>query len=100
MNLNAVSRTLLIPLYFRAIESQRPDALVRDPKAVELVDQLHCDFSGGQRMKNEQVNFLIRMREFDRLSRAYLAEHPDGVIVDLGCGLDTRFERGDNGQIH
>lgn len=33
-NLNAVSRTLLIPLYFRAMESQRPDALVRDPKAV------------------------------------------------------------------
>ncbi len=44
-------------------------------------------------MKNEQVNYLLRMREFDRLARAFLAEHPDGVIVDLGCGLDTRFER-------
>ena len=41
-NLNAVSQTLLIPLYFRALESQRPDALVRDPKAVELVGQLDC----------------------------------------------------------
>ncbi len=92
-NLNAVSQTLLIPLYFRAMESQRPDALVRDPKAVELVGQLDCDFSEVQKMKNEQVNFLLRMREFDRLARAFLSEHPDGVIVDLGCGLDTRFER-------
>src|SRR5512136_1553282 len=98
-NLNAVSQTLMIPLYFRAVESQRPDALVRDPKAVELVGQLDYDFSGVQRMKNEQVNFLLRMREFDRLARAFLAEHPDGVIVDLGCGLDTRFERVDNGQV-
>src|SRR5512136_2443525 len=99
-NLNAVSQTLLIPLYFRALESQRPDALVRDPKAVELVGQLNYDFSGVQRMKNEQVNFLLRMREFDRLARAFLAEHPGGVIVDLGCGLDTRFERVDNGQVN
>ena len=99
-NLNTVSQTLLIPLYFRALESQRPDALVRDPKAVELVAQLHCDFSGVQRMKNEQVNFLLRMREFDRLAREFLAEHPDGVIVDLGCGLDTRFERVDNGRVN
>jgi O-methyltransferase involved in polyketide biosynthesis len=45
-NLNAVSQTLLIPLYYRAMESQRPDALVRDPKAVELVGQLDYDFSG------------------------------------------------------
>lgn len=98
-NLNAVSQTLLIPLYFQAMESQRPDALVRDPKAVELVGQLDYDFSGVQRLKNEQVNFLLRMREFDRLARAFLAEHPDGVIVDLGCGLDTRFERVDNGRV-
>jgi O-methyltransferase involved in polyketide biosynthesis len=81
------------------MESQRPDALVRDPKAVELVGQLDYDFSGVQRLKNEQVNFLLRMREFDRLAWAFLAEHPDGVIVDLGCGLDTRFERVDNGQV-
>src|SRR5512137_2022171 len=98
-NLNAVSQTLMIPLYFRAMESQRPDALVRDPKAVELVSQLDYDFSGVQRLKDEQVNYLLRMREFDRQARAFLAEHPDGVIVDLGCGLDTRFERVDNGQV-
>jgi hypothetical protein len=84
-NLSAVSRTLLIPSYSRAMESQRPDALARDAKAVELVGRLDVDFSGVQRLKDEQVNYLLRMREFDRLARAFLAEHPDGVIVDLGC---------------
>jgi len=98
-NLSAVSQTLLIPLYFRAMESQRPDGLVRDPKAVELVSQLDYDFSSIQRRKDELVSFLLRMREFDRLACAFLAEHPEGVIVDLGCGLDTRFERIDNGQV-
>jgi O-methyltransferase involved in polyketide biosynthesis len=98
-DLNAVSRSLLIPLYFRAMESQRPDGLIQDPKAVELVARLDVDFSGVQKLKDEQVNYLLRMREFDRLARAFLVEHPAGVIVDLGCGLDTRFERIDNGQV-
>lgn len=98
-NLNEVSRTLLIPLYFRAMESQRPNALLRDPKALELVGRLDYDFSGVQKLKNDQVSYLLRMREFDRQARAFLEEHPGGVIVDLGCGLDTRFERIDNGYV-
>jgi len=32
-----VARTLLIPLAYRAIESQRSDALLRDQRALELV---------------------------------------------------------------
>src|SRR5512136_1650830 len=99
LNLNAVSQTLLIPLYFRAMEGQRPDALIRDPKAVDLVGQLDYDFSSIQRLKNDSVNYLLRMTEFDRLAWAFLVEHPGRVIVDLGCGLDTRFERVDNGQV-
>jgi len=66
---------------------------------VELVGQLDYDFSSIQRLKNDSVNYLLRMREFDRLARAFLVEHPGGVIVDLGCGLDTRFERVDNGYV-
>jgi O-methyltransferase involved in polyketide biosynthesis len=38
--LSDVSETLLIPLYIRAMETQRPDALIKDEKAVELVARL------------------------------------------------------------
>jgi O-methyltransferase involved in polyketide biosynthesis len=67
--------------------------------AMELVDKLHCDFSRVQELQNEQIFYILRMREFDRKARAFLAKHPNGMIVDLGCGLDTRFERVDNGQV-
>ncbi len=94
-----VSRTLLIPLYTRALESRRPDALLRDPKAEELVGRIDDDFSGVTQKENDRVAFLLRMREFDRRAAAFLAESPDGTVVDLGCGLDTRFERIDNGRM-
>lgn len=29
-NLSSVSETLLIPLYYRAVETQRPDAMIKD----------------------------------------------------------------------
>jgi O-methyltransferase involved in polyketide biosynthesis len=33
-NLSVVSETLLLTLYLRAMESQRPEALIKDRKAV------------------------------------------------------------------
>jgi len=36
-NLSGVAETLLFTLYIRAVESQRPDALLKDEKAVALV---------------------------------------------------------------
>jgi O-methyltransferase involved in polyketide biosynthesis len=38
-----VSETLLVPLYLRASEAQRPDALLRDEKAVTLARQMDHD---------------------------------------------------------
>jgi len=39
-NLSGVAETLLITLYIRAMESQRPDALVKDERAEAVVHQL------------------------------------------------------------
>jgi O-methyltransferase involved in polyketide biosynthesis len=43
-DLSGVAETLLIPLYIRALESQRSDALLKDMKAVALVTQRESDF--------------------------------------------------------
>jgi O-methyltransferase involved in polyketide biosynthesis len=43
--LSGVAETLLMTLYIRAMESQRPDALIKDEKAVALVEKLNIDSS-------------------------------------------------------
>jgi len=40
LNLSDVAETLLITLYIRAVESQRPGALIKDERAEALVRQL------------------------------------------------------------
>ncbi len=98
-NLEGVAETLLLPLVFRAAESQRPDAMLRDPQAVEIVKQIEYDPDRVLKKSRDQVTVLMRVREFDRCARVFLDQHPDGIIVDIGCGLDTRFERLDNGRV-
>jgi O-methyltransferase involved in polyketide biosynthesis len=101
-NLNGVAETLLITLYIRAMESQRPDALIKDEKAVALVTQMDYDFSRIKQIKmdeEDKVTLILRNREFDRYARDFLARHPEAVVVHIGCGLDSRFERVDNGKV-
>jgi O-methyltransferase involved in polyketide biosynthesis len=100
-SLSDVAETLLIPLYIRAIESQRPDALLQDAKAVALVRQMDFDPSRILAKIDEEVRVavVLRNREFDQHAKDFLARSAEAVIVHIGCGLDARFGRVDNGQV-
>ena len=100
--LSGVAETLLLPLYNRAMESQRPDAILKDQKAVELVTQMMADESiryDLDRVRQIPMPELLKVmrimftREFDRYARDFLSRHPEAVIVHIGCGLDSRFDR-------
>jgi O-methyltransferase involved in polyketide biosynthesis len=97
--LSGVPETLLIPLYIRAKESQRPDAMLKDDLAIAVVEQLDYDFTCIKLQGHDELAIILRPREFDRFARDFLAAYPDGIIVHIGCGLDTRFERVDNGRV-
>ena len=97
--LDGVSETLLIPLYTRALESQRPDGLIRDEKAVELVKGMDLDFSRFKLQGHDEAAIILRTRQFDSKAREFLTRNPDAVVVHFGCGLDTRFERLDDGRV-
>jgi len=100
VNLRGVASTLLVPLACRAIESIRPDAILHDPHAVEAYNALggNRDFLMGMGNIDAFVT-VMRARQFDRFARGFLSGNPGGLIVDLGCGLDTRFHRIDDGKV-
>jgi O-methyltransferase involved in polyketide biosynthesis len=101
-NLSGVAETLLIPLYNRAMESQRPDAIMKDEKAVALVTKMNYDFDQVRKIRTHEGNKIARImltREMDRYARDFLSRHPEAVVVHIGCGLDSRFERVDNSRV-
>jgi O-methyltransferase involved in polyketide biosynthesis len=102
LTLNGVPETLLMTLYIRAMESQRPDALIKDEKAVELVTRMSYDFGRMKQIRmdeDDKATIILRNLEFDRHARDFLARHPEAAVVHIGCGLDSRFERVDDGRV-
>lgn len=97
--LEGVSETLLIPLYVRACESQRPDGMIRDDLAVAIIDQIDYDYSRIRLQGHDEVGIIMRQNKFDSFVRDFLARYPQAVVVHIGCGLDTRFDRVDDGGV-
>ncbi|MCM1579346.1 MAG: class I SAM-dependent methyltransferase [Ruminococcus sp.] len=42
---------------------------------------------------------IARTILLDRMVREYIDKNPDSVIINIACGMDTRFYRSDNGKI-
>ncbi|MEU9045386.1 MULTISPECIES: class I SAM-dependent methyltransferase [unclassified Kitasatospora] len=97
--LEAVPETALWTLWHRAVEARRPDTVLPDPKAVELVGRI--DFPFAERFgQNAVVSQLQALRAacFDREVADFLAREPRGTVVCLGDGLETQYWRVDNGR--
>jgi O-methyltransferase involved in polyketide biosynthesis len=96
--LGQVQQTLFFPLLARARETESKRPLLSDPKAVQLVQAI--DFDPATFHTPMRFIVVIRTMIFDWWVRQFLADHPEGTVVELGTGLNTRFERTDNGLVH
>ncbi len=98
--LSGVPETLLVPLYARAQETQRPDAICHDPQAVAMMAKIDYDFNKfAETGATSSLGIAVRTEILDEQTSAYIAQQPDAVIINIAAGLDTRFLRVDNGQI-
>jgi O-methyltransferase involved in polyketide biosynthesis len=101
VELAGVPETALWTLYHRALEARRPDAVLADPLAVELVERLDYPFAerfgDGRGFSQWQA---LRAATFDREVRRFATASPGGTVVALGEGLETGFWRADDGRLH
>ncbi|MCS7238294.1 MAG: class I SAM-dependent methyltransferase [Thermoguttaceae bacterium] len=88
-----------MPLWSRAVESVQPRPILCDPMAVAIVERLDYDFERFRRRGVDPVGYCSRAAIIDQLVREWLCLHPAGNVVELGVGLDTRFDRLDNGDV-
>ena len=109
-SISEVSSTMLITLYARARESLSDDPIIQDPKAVEMIEIIKKEIAGSANPIHRKilkdrynaklaVTMALRCRRFDRYVLDFLSYHPEGTVLNLGCGLDTRFYRTDNGKV-
>lgn len=94
MVLKDVAKTAVWTLRARADEHLQAHALFRDDKAIEWIqripwpeelDEWYSDYA--------QTGISIRTRVFDDLVRKHLDHMDQPLVVELGCGLSSRYHR-------
>ena len=88
--------TLLITLFAKG---QPTNPLFYDPTAQDLLGRVDYDFSQLHVPYKTVVLVCQRAKKIDRVTREFMAKNPGGVVLHLGCGLDSRFWRVDDGQV-
>ena len=99
--LGDVQKTLFLPLWSRALESKKENPLLIDKTALEIVEKVDYDFSpiANNMTELSQITWIIRSICVDAIIKNFLERYPNGTIVNIGCGLDTTFDRIDNGTL-
>ena len=96
--LGVVEDTLFVPMLGRIYASEYCPQILYDKKALELKNKLPSDLI--EQKKQNQYTLLAsasRSQNIDRFVRSFLQRRPNGVIVQLGCGLETTYYRCDDG---
>jgi O-methyltransferase involved in polyketide biosynthesis len=93
ITLTKEKETLLVPLYGKAMETNKKNPILIDSKAMEIVRGIDSDFDLLKIPEKTNTMMCMRARLLDVFTTNYLKGKEDVVVLHLGCGLDSRCVR-------
>lgn len=92
IDLRGAQATTLLTLYLRAVDARSARPILGDRWAVDVMDRVdrRADTRGFALARSDAPTIACRGRTLDTWAREFLGEHPDGQVLHLGCGLDSR----------
>jgi methyltransferase (TIGR00027 family) len=109
MDLSPVSQTAILLLICRAVETEKNKSGFNDPMAVLCLERLTSIASDEDRrwiiqkkrnyagiQARDAKSGVHRLKIFDNAASRFIAGSPNCTVINLACGLDTRFWRIDN----
>ena len=91
--LTPVEQTAFLTVYARALDSRWARPILGDTLADEVVGKIDYDFAGLGVQTSVVCQAALRAKMLDDRVRAFVKQHPDAVVVDLGAGLDSGVYR-------
>lgn len=79
-------------MYAKAIDNRSKNPILHDTKADELVGMIDYDFTKLNSWGNDNL-IVVRAKQYDDWVQEFIKGNPAGVVLNLGCGLDTRVTR-------
>ncbi len=94
--LSEEKETLLIPLFGKAKENENKTPILIDKKAVEIVNLIDYNFQALKIPKKTNMMMCLRAKLIDNFVKGMLLKSNESVVLHLGCGLDSRYNRIEN----
>lgn len=91
--LSSIPETMLITLWAKATETEEGNGLLHDEIARQIISNIDYDFTKFKHGKLSQIGCCIRANLIDEEARNFLNKHPDAIVIQLGAGLDARYQR-------
>lgn len=90
VDLRGAAATLLMTLYLRRQDARSRRPVLGDPYAEPVYDRIEHDVHGLWQVAGDATTIACRGLQLDSWTREFLATDPDGQVLHLGCGLDSR----------
>ncbi|WAL69551.1 class I SAM-dependent methyltransferase [Amycolatopsis cynarae] len=95
LELDPLRETLLLTLYARALDARLAHPILGDTHSAGIAEAIDYDFARLNVKPGIVCSTALRAKKLDDAVRTFVAGHPGAVVLDLGCGLDTRMLRCD-----
>lgn len=82
------SKTLFIPLYGKALMSK--EGFIKDITAEEIVEAEKENFENVDHSRKLAIYMAMRAKQYDEIARNFIRHNPRPIVIQLGCGLDSR----------
>jgi O-methyltransferase involved in polyketide biosynthesis len=92
VELTGAQKTLFITLYAKALDSRSKHSILNDKKADEIIRSIDFNFEHAAGFGNKGI-LVVRAKQYDEWTREFLSATPNAVVLNLGCGLDSRILR-------
>ncbi|PLX25313.1 MAG: hypothetical protein C0599_00750 [Salinivirgaceae bacterium] len=110
MNINDISQTALLTLQCHAADAESQSPILNDKSAVETLNtlktelihedkELHKKLFHSKLKKSLVTHIALRAKQYDHYITEFIKSHPNVTVVNIGCGLDNRYDRVNNGTI-
>lgn len=92
-SLTPAQESAFLTLYLRTLDYKSADPILGDSVSAAIADEIDYDFTRLKVQRHLVLDLSTRTKKLDQLIRQFVANHPNAVVLDLGCGLDPRVIR-------
>jgi O-methyltransferase involved in polyketide biosynthesis len=91
LHLTKEQKTLFLTLCGKALDYRSKNSVLNDHTANDIIEKSGFDLEQYSGSKNRIV--AVRARQFDEWTTNFITQNANAVVVNMGCGLDTRISR-------